>query len=139
MSIFHWLIVIVALASPIMGIVRGVKNSSILNAILSAFIPIYGLVTFSQARARLDVLPFSGAARASRRKGVLGGPGLHGPRGTMPADGNLAMWASAVTTCHRRLYRKLPDAPWLGTWGKFGRCRKFLLNLKDTGRPEPSG
>jgi hypothetical protein len=46
LSIWHWLIVIVMFASPIMGIVRGVQNSSILNAILSAFIPIYGLIYF---------------------------------------------------------------------------------------------
>jgi ABC-type microcin C transport system permease subunit YejB len=50
LSIWHWIVVIVALASPILGIVRGVKNGSILNAILSAFVPIYGLVYFFAAK-----------------------------------------------------------------------------------------
>jgi hypothetical protein len=44
--IWHWVVVIVLVASSIMGIVRGVKNGSILNAILSAFIPVYGAVYF---------------------------------------------------------------------------------------------
>ena len=53
LSIWHWLIIFVMLvmsASPIMGIVRGVQNSSILNAILSAFIPIYGFIYFFAAK-----------------------------------------------------------------------------------------
>jgi hypothetical protein len=36
--------------SPIMGIVRGVKNSATLHAVLSAFIPIYGLIYFLAGR-----------------------------------------------------------------------------------------
>jgi hypothetical protein len=50
LSIWHWLIVIVMFASPIMGIVRGVQNSSVLNALLSVFIPIYGLIYFFAAK-----------------------------------------------------------------------------------------
>lgn len=45
-SIWHWVVVIVMFASPVMGIVRGVQNGAPLHAILSAFIPIYGLVYF---------------------------------------------------------------------------------------------
>jgi hypothetical protein len=45
-SIWHWVIVIVATAGCIMGIVRSVKNGSVLNAILSFFIPVYGLIYF---------------------------------------------------------------------------------------------
>lgn len=50
LSIWHWLIVIVAVASPILGIVRGVGNRSALNAVLSALVPIYGLVYFFVAK-----------------------------------------------------------------------------------------
>jgi hypothetical protein len=53
LSIFHWIIVVFAIAqlpSPIMGIVRGVKNGSVLNAILSVFIPLYGLIYFFTAK-----------------------------------------------------------------------------------------
>jgi choline-glycine betaine transporter len=53
-SIWHWIVVIVFLilfaASPIMGIVRGVRNSSVLNALLSHFIPAYGLIYFFAGR-----------------------------------------------------------------------------------------
>jgi hypothetical protein len=47
LSIWHWLIVIVMFASPI---IRGVQNSSVLNALLSVFIPIYGLIYFFAAK-----------------------------------------------------------------------------------------
>jgi hypothetical protein len=50
LSIWHWVVVILVFASPILGIVRGVKNSSALNAILSAFIPVYGIVYFFAAK-----------------------------------------------------------------------------------------
>jgi hypothetical protein len=33
-----------------MGIVRGVRNGSVPNAILSVFIPLYGLIYFFAAR-----------------------------------------------------------------------------------------
>jgi hypothetical protein len=44
LSIIHWLIVFLAIGSPIMGVIRGVKNSSILHAVLSVVIPVYGLI-----------------------------------------------------------------------------------------------
>jgi hypothetical protein len=53
LSIWHWIVVIfiiAQLASPIMGIVRGVKNQSVLNAILSVLIPLYGLIYFFVAK-----------------------------------------------------------------------------------------
>ena len=46
LSIWHWVIVIIVLASLTLGIIRGVKNGSIFNAILSAFLPVYGLIYF---------------------------------------------------------------------------------------------
>lgn len=46
LSIWHWLIAILAIASPILGIVRGVQRGAPLHAVLSAFIPLYGLVYF---------------------------------------------------------------------------------------------
>ena len=46
LSIWHWVVAIFAIASPIMGIVRSVQNGAALHAILSAFIPLYGLVYF---------------------------------------------------------------------------------------------
>ncbi|WP_338834023.1 hypothetical protein [Bradyrhizobium septentrionale] len=48
-SIWHWVLVIVVFASPVMGILRGVQNGAPLHAVLSAFIPIYGLVYFFAA------------------------------------------------------------------------------------------
>ena len=50
LSIWHWVVAILAIASPIVGIVRGVKNGSALNAVLSAFIPMYGLIYFFAAQ-----------------------------------------------------------------------------------------
>lgn len=50
LSIWHWIVVIFALASPIMGITRGVRNGSTLNAVLSAFIPVYGIIYFFAAK-----------------------------------------------------------------------------------------
>jgi hypothetical protein len=46
LSIFHWLIVFLTFGSPIMGVIRGVKNSSIFHALLSVFIPAYGFIYF---------------------------------------------------------------------------------------------
>jgi hypothetical protein len=43
-SIWHWVVVIIMIASPIMGIVRGVKNGSVVNSILSFLNPFYGLI-----------------------------------------------------------------------------------------------
>jgi choline-glycine betaine transporter len=54
LSVIHWLIMILMLvivfASPILGIVRGVKNGSAINAVLSAFFPLYGLIYFFAAK-----------------------------------------------------------------------------------------
>jgi hypothetical protein len=50
LSIWHWVVVLVAFGSPIMGIVRGVKNASVLNSIFAAFIPIYGMIYFFVAK-----------------------------------------------------------------------------------------
>jgi hypothetical protein len=49
LSIWHWVVAILALASPILGILRGVKNGSAINAVASAFVPIYGLIYFFAA------------------------------------------------------------------------------------------
>jgi len=52
-SILHWIIMlgIVALwASPIFGIVRGVKNGAVVHAVASALLPAYGLIYFFAAR-----------------------------------------------------------------------------------------
>ncbi len=52
-SIVHWIIIVLMisqLVSPIMGIVRGVKNGSVLNALLSFAIPLYGLIYFFAAK-----------------------------------------------------------------------------------------
>jgi hypothetical protein len=53
LSIVHWIVVvfiIAQLASPIMGIVRGVRNAPVLNAVLSVFVPLYGLIYFFAAK-----------------------------------------------------------------------------------------
>lgn len=52
LSIWHWIVVIVGLSSPVLGVVRGVKNGSAINAVLSAFIPVYGLIYFFVAKDR---------------------------------------------------------------------------------------
>ena len=53
-SITHWIIFAVMFlafaASPILGIVRGVKNGGVLNAVMSVLFPVYGLVYFVAAR-----------------------------------------------------------------------------------------
>lgn len=50
LSIWDWIVAIMAIVSPIMGIVRGVQNASILHAVLSVFVPLYGLIYFVVAR-----------------------------------------------------------------------------------------
>jgi len=53
LSVIHWLIVIIIFVipiGPILGIVRGVKNRSAVNAVLSAFIPLYGFAYFFAAK-----------------------------------------------------------------------------------------
>jgi hypothetical protein len=51
-SIWHWLIVILTIAGPVMGVIRGVRNASILHALLSMFIPLYGIIYFFVAMRR---------------------------------------------------------------------------------------
>ena len=56
-SIWHWVILvmipvmmIVKAASPILGILRGVRNGAVIHAVASAFVPVYGLLYFFAAR-----------------------------------------------------------------------------------------
>jgi hypothetical protein len=52
-SIWHWLIFVMVIAmsaSPIFGIVRGVKNGAVTHAIASVFVPVYGLIYFFAAK-----------------------------------------------------------------------------------------
>ncbi len=55
-SMTHWVILIVMflafVVSPILGIVRGVKNGGVLNAVVSVLLPVYGLIYFFTARSR---------------------------------------------------------------------------------------
>jgi hypothetical protein len=37
-------------ASPIFGIILGVKNGAVIHAVVSAFVPVYGLVYFFAAK-----------------------------------------------------------------------------------------
>ena len=57
LSVMHWIIlapVIASLishvASPLLGVIRGVNNGSVLHAVLSVFVPVYGLIYFCVAR-----------------------------------------------------------------------------------------
>lgn len=52
LSIWHWVMVIVIFASPILGVIRGVQDGAVVHAIASAFIPVYGLVYFFAAEKR---------------------------------------------------------------------------------------
>ncbi len=58
LSATHWVIIAVMflafVASPILGIVRGVKNGGVLHALMSFLFPVYGLVYFIAAAARRD-------------------------------------------------------------------------------------
>jgi hypothetical protein len=53
-SIWHWVIIVVILiatvASPILGIVRSVKNGAVIPAVISVFLPVYGLIYFFAAK-----------------------------------------------------------------------------------------
>jgi hypothetical protein len=54
-SIWHWVIfamVIAMGASPILGIIRGVKNGGVIHAVASVFVPVYGLIYFFAAKQR---------------------------------------------------------------------------------------
>ena len=50
LSIWHWVVVILAIASPVMGIVRGVQNRAAIQAVISAFVPLYGIIYFFAAK-----------------------------------------------------------------------------------------
>jgi hypothetical protein len=53
LSILHWVILIVVFAmaaSPILGIMRGVQNGAVVHTVVSAFVPVYGLIYFFVAK-----------------------------------------------------------------------------------------
>lgn len=50
LSIWHWIFAIVAFASPVLGVMRGVRNGSAINAVISALVPVYGLIYFFVAK-----------------------------------------------------------------------------------------
>jgi hypothetical protein len=53
LSIWHWVIVVMVIpmgASPILGVIRGVKNGAVIHAIASVFVPVYGLIYFFAAK-----------------------------------------------------------------------------------------
>jgi hypothetical protein len=52
-SIWHWVIfatVIAMGASPILGIIRGVRNGAAGHAVVSVLVPVYGLIYFFAAK-----------------------------------------------------------------------------------------
>ena len=52
-SIWHWVILVMVIAmgaSPILGIIRGVKNGGVVHAVVSVFVPVYGLIYFFAAK-----------------------------------------------------------------------------------------
>jgi hypothetical protein len=52
-SIWHWAIMVMVIAmgaSPILGIIRGVKNGAVTHAVASYFVPVYGLIYFFAAK-----------------------------------------------------------------------------------------
>jgi hypothetical protein len=52
-SIWHWVILVMVIAmgaSPILGIIRGVKNGGVIRAVVSVFVPVYGLIYFFAAK-----------------------------------------------------------------------------------------
>ena len=53
-SITNWailaLIALLSLVSPLMGLVRGVRNGSVVHSLLSLLLPAYGLIYFFRAR-----------------------------------------------------------------------------------------
>jgi hypothetical protein len=38
------------IASPVFGVVRGVQNHAVIHAVVSLFVPMYGLIYFIAAR-----------------------------------------------------------------------------------------
>jgi len=53
----HWLFVLVVFPSPGMGAVRAVRNASVLHALLSVYIPIYGFIYFFAGKANEKQVP----------------------------------------------------------------------------------
>jgi hypothetical protein len=54
LSIWHWLIMfllVAKVASPVFGVVRGVRNHAVIHAVASLFVPMYGLIYFFAARS----------------------------------------------------------------------------------------
>jgi len=65
-SVLHWLLLwlvftklvynavsqLLLVVSPVLGIIRGVKNSSVLHSLLSIVIPMYGIIYYSVAKKR---------------------------------------------------------------------------------------
>jgi len=53
-SMTQWIIMSVMIlafvVSPVLGIVRGVRNGGVLHAVMSVLFPVYGLVYFVAAR-----------------------------------------------------------------------------------------
>ena len=52
-SIWHWVILVVVFAmaaSPIFGVIRGVKNGAVIHAVVSVLVPVYGLIYFFAAK-----------------------------------------------------------------------------------------
>jgi hypothetical protein len=52
-SIWHWVILVMVIAmfaSPIFGIIRGVKNGAVIHAVVSVLVPVYGLIYFFAAK-----------------------------------------------------------------------------------------
>ena len=51
-SIWQLIICLSLILPPLLGVIRGVKNNSIPNAIASVFIPLYGLFYFYLGRKK---------------------------------------------------------------------------------------
>jgi len=52
-SVWHWVIMVMVIAmaaSPILGVIRGVKNGAVIHALVSVYAPVYGLIYFFAAR-----------------------------------------------------------------------------------------
>jgi len=67
-SALHWLLMwlvvtklvynavsqILLVVSPVLGIIRGVQNASVLHSLLSVFVPMYGIIYYSVAKKRAE-------------------------------------------------------------------------------------
>jgi len=45
---------ILLVVSPVLGIIRGVQNASVLHSLLSVFVPMYGIIYYSVAKKRAE-------------------------------------------------------------------------------------